>query len=69
MGALKDAARILSEEAAEALVPLDELEGRNTAASHRALVQSVADGGMNILRYAVLSVYTFLTVVSALLAS
>ena len=32
------------------LVPLDELEGRNTASSHRALVQSVADGGMNILR-------------------
>jgi beta-mannosidase len=33
------------------LVPLDELEGRNTAASHRALVRSVAEGGMNILRY------------------
>ena len=33
------------------LVPLDELEGRNTAASHRALVRSVSEGGMNILRY------------------
>ena len=32
------------------LVPLDELEGRNTVASHRALVRSVAEGGMNILR-------------------
>lgn len=32
------------------LVPLDELEGRNTAASHRALVRSVSEGGMNIMR-------------------
>lgn len=32
------------------LVPLDELEGRNTVASHQALVRSVAEGGMNILR-------------------
>ena len=32
------------------MVPMDELEGRNTAASHRALVRAVAEGGMNMLR-------------------
>jgi beta-mannosidase len=32
------------------LVPLDVLEARNTAASHVALVRSVAEGGMNIMR-------------------
>jgi hypothetical protein len=32
------------------LVPLDVLEARNTAASHAALVRSVAEGGMNIMR-------------------
>ena len=31
-------------------MPLDVLEGRNTAASHAALVRSVAEGGMNIVR-------------------
>ena len=32
------------------LVPLDELEGRNSAASHHTLVRSVAEAGMNIMR-------------------
>ena len=32
------------------LVPMDQLEGRNTAAAHRALVRSVSEGGMNVMR-------------------
>ena len=32
------------------LVPMDQLEGRNTAAAHRALVRSASEGGMNVMR-------------------
>ena len=32
------------------MIPMDELEGRMSAAAHRQLVRSAADAGMNTLR-------------------